>query len=65
MVCHAQREGATEDDGDGVRKVHTNTSERRQLTPAPQSVGTQNAVIFQAGGHAEFAFQALRLLSQS
>jgi transposase len=27
-VCHAEREGARDDDGDGVREVHCNTLER-------------------------------------
>jgi transposase len=26
-VCHGQKEGARDDEGDGIREVHTNTSE--------------------------------------
>ena len=32
-VCHTQKEWARDDDGDGVRKVHTNTIEGLWTTP--------------------------------
>ena len=31
-VCHGQKEGARDDDSDGVREVHTNTIEGRWTT---------------------------------